>query len=170
MTRVHAWAMTQCCTSRLRMFVQFVLLTSMTTKMRVATAQRASNSCSGNTGPHQDGGIINSAAPGTYQYPRRADCQWALSCSDPALHPQLRFNFLDTESNFDFVNVLDGDDTSAPRLTRLSGRWPCLDDCDLATPAVQTASGPTMVVHFTSDRNTAGHGFSATWWCFAESA
>eukprot|EP01052_Picozoa_sp_SAG31_P039145 SAG31_NODE_5368_length_2582_cov_2.264599_2_plen_481_part_01 len=84
------------------------------------------------------------------------DCRWILSCTDNSQFPTVSFNSFDTEANFDFVNVYDGDDITAPRLAHLHG---------LSIPDPVTGSSATMVVQFRSDGSVIRDGFDATFTC-----
>eukprot|EP01051_Picozoa_sp_SAG22_P019857 SAG22_NODE_3801_length_1526_cov_1.814296_2_plen_292_part_00 len=87
---------------------------------------------------------------GEGRYADGTDCRWSLRCSDRSRVPALTFSRFETESNFDFVTVYDGDDTGAPQMARLSG---------VQLPPVQVATGPEMVVQMTSDGSVGRDGF-----------
>eukprot|EP01052_Picozoa_sp_SAG31_P026324 SAG31_NODE_2378_length_5838_cov_11.939362_1_plen_1456_part_01 len=82
------------------------------------------------------------------------DCRWTLTCS--AGTPILTFVNFNTESNYDFVNVYDGDSVDADRVGRLHGT---------SLPDPITASGSIMVVQFTSDGSVTQDGFLAAVTC-----
>ena len=96
-------------------------------------------------------------------YPAEADCVWLIECaaSVPGAQVTLEFVSFDTEPHYDVVDVLDGQEKTAPVLARaLSGS---LDG--LAAGPAFTATGPTMTVHFRSDRQTSSRGFTAAYSC-----
>jgi hypothetical protein len=82
------------------------------------------------------------------------DCRWTLQCNEGA--PTVSFNSFQTEANFDYVNIYDGDTTDDPRVARLHGG---------DTPDDVTASGGVMLVQFTSDGSVTQDGFHATYTC-----
>jgi hypothetical protein len=68
-------------------------------------------------------------------YTASKTCTWTLSCSNPALSPQLTFTQFATERSSDFLTIDD----------------PSVELHGYALPPMQTALGNTMVVTFTSD-------------------
>merc|ERR1740117_926242 len=44
------------------------------------------------------------------------DCQWIMTCADASQTPVVIFHTFNTETNFDYVNIYDGPDVSAPRI------------------------------------------------------
>ena len=92
-------------------------------------------------------------------YANNADCMWLLECSDAALAPTLTFTEFNTESNFDFLYIYDGDSTSSPQIgSSLSGT---------STPSSAVGSGAQMYVRFTSDGSVTRSGFQASMVCGA---
>ena len=87
-------------------------------------------------------------------YSNDVDCRWLLICSTGA--PSVTFNSFATESNYDFLNLFDGDSTAVHRLSHLHGT-------DLPDPV--TASGGTMLVQFTADGSAVADGFHASMVC-----
>ena len=87
-------------------------------------------------------------------YSNDVDCRWLLICSTGA--PSVTFNSFATESNYDFLNLFDGDSTAVHRLSHLHGT-------DL--PDSVTASGRTMLVQFTADGSAVADGFHASMVC-----
>ena len=65
----------------------------------------------------------------------------------------ISFDAFDMESNYDYVNVFDGSDTSAPSLGTFTGS---------AIPADILTNGNSMTVQITSDSSVSRQGFSAT--------
>ncbi|CAG2201056.1 unnamed protein product [Mytilus edulis] len=66
----------------------------------------------------------------------------------------LTFSRIDTEDNFDYVQVFNGANTSYQRLMHFSG--------SRSSYTVQSTSN-TMLVVFTSDSSNTGYGFTATY-------
>ena len=87
----------------------------------------------------------------TNGYANNDDCVYTLSCPAGST-VQLSFTSIDTESNFDYVNVFDGDSTSATRLEHEDGTEGSL---------YVVGSGTTMVVELTADSSNVRSGFSA---------
>eukprot|EP01052_Picozoa_sp_SAG31_P051808 SAG31_NODE_12481_length_938_cov_1.750894_1_plen_97_part_01 len=58
---------------------------------------------------------------GRRDYEANADCRWELRCRTAGQHAELTFSSFQTEYNFDFVTVFDGETTRAPQLAQLSG-------------------------------------------------
>jgi hypothetical protein len=96
---------------------------------------------------------------GENQYQNRANCRWTLTC--PAGRVGSIFvRSLETEANFDFLNVYDGATTTGTRLAHLSG---VLDN---TTTHRYAATGTTALVNFVTDGSvTRGHGFQFYYYC-----
>ena len=73
----------------------------------------------------------------------------------PAASTKARLLFV-AESNFDFVNVYDGDDITAARIAHLHGT---------TIPEAISGTGSVMVVQFTSDASATADGFSGSFTC-----
>ena len=74
-------------------------------------------------------------------YSNGMSCRWAINCSNGTV-PTISFNTFNTERNFDFVNIYDGDSTSDTRLARHHGS---------STPPDVCSSGSDMLIRFTTD-------------------
>lgn len=85
-------------------------------------------------------------------YPNNANCQWRLVGQESTSRVKLQFEIFETESNYDFVNVHDGDSTSSTRIGRLSG-----GQRDVSLESTQQ----NMYVQFTSDGSVGETGFKA---------
>lgn len=85
------------------------------------TCQPQVNPCVGDGLSVVNGGQIDfPAGPGVYRGPR-GNCDWLLSCSDPALAPLVTFSAFDTNSN-EYLNAYDGISFSNyDRFRRVSG-------------------------------------------------
>ena len=114
--------------------------------------------CGVSTDPCSMGGITTDE-PGDIDYDdghsNGQDCRWALICPDGQA-PTVTFNTFNTEANFDYVNIYDGDSVDAVRIGRLHGT-------DVPDPI--TSSQQFMVVQFTSDGSVTRDGFHGTWSC-----
>ena len=64
-----------------------------------------------------------------------------------------------TEQDWDFVDIYDGDGSSSPSLGHLSGSM--VDQ----RQTVFTSTGPNMMVEFTSDESITDGGFEASYGC-----
>ena len=71
-------------------------------------------------------------------------------------HPRLHFTSFDTESNFDYVYVYDGDGADWPQLGQFAGS---------GTPSDQVGSGDNLYIKFTADGSGERDGFAATFNC-----
>ena len=91
---------------------------------------------------------------GDGEYGHQEDCVWHLSCTSGS--PALHFSSFDTESNFDWVTVIDGRTAGGRVLAHESGS---------ILPQDQQATGATMTVHFVSDGSVSADGFSASFSC-----
>lgn len=94
-----------------------------------------------------------SISSGPYQ--QSADMRWLIACNDSST-VALTFVQLSTESNFDFVDVFDGDAATQPRLLHASG---------VQVPSPINATGHFMLIRLTSDYTVVGHGFLARFQC-----
>jgi hypothetical protein len=90
-------------------------------------------------------------------YEEGATCHWTVTCNDGS--PTLDFQAFDTESDYDFVTVMDGPTSRAPQLVHLSGSLNTLPQSSV------TATGSSMYVEFTADDSVGGQGFDASWEC-----
>ena len=99
-----------------------------------------------------DSGVVDK----TQGYGHGHDCNWYLSCSDPAASPILTFSRFNTEANFDYVTVYDGDNNNAAQLGRFHGE---------TLPDPVQSHGNNMLVRFTTDASIAREGFLASFIC-----
>ena len=108
-----------------------------------------------------ESGLEVSTAPytlslGRYQNNKR--CFWSLRCQRPNQRASVALSRLATEPGFDFVRIFDGGGLNAGKqLAQLSGSLP--------EHKVYTATGPSMVVFFSSDTTGHGDGFEARFSC-----
>ena len=122
--------------------------------LTVASSQAGQNDpCDGGVTLTEDSGDIFFSN----QYETEATCDWTIACNDGS--PTLTFEQFDTESDYDFVTVLDGPTANSPQLAQESGT------IDTLSAGSVTASGSSMVVQFTSDDSIGGQGFDASWTC-----
>ncbi|QKX03629.1 T9SS type A sorting domain-containing protein [Aquimarina sp. TRL1] len=88
---------------------------------------------------------------GNQDYPTNRNCSWLIRPENGGT-VTLRFDAFNTEANYDFVTIYDGENTAAPQLGRFSGR---------TIPAAITSTGNAMYVQFTSDEIITASGWSA---------
>lgn len=102
--------------------------------------------CSGNTTLISNTGTITD---GQGQYSDNQRCEWLVS---PSVVNSITFNFLsfNTEQGFDFVQIFDGIDATAPSLGRWSG---------INLPPSVTVNGSAAFVVFTTDGSAVRDGF-----------
>nr|XP_020017105.1 procollagen C-endopeptidase enhancer 2 isoform X2 [Castor canadensis] len=101
-----------------------------------------------------ESGLIGSEGfPGVY--PPNSKCTWKITVP-PGEVVVLNFRFIDLESDnlcrYDFVDVYNGH-ANGQRIGRFCGTF---------RPGALVSSGNKMMVQMTSDANTAGNGFMAT--------
>ena len=99
---------------------------------------------------------FNDGSDPSLTYSDNLACQWLIN---PGFYPiQLEFGRFDTESGYDFVEVLEYDSSQEAwykLASSLSGTY--------LPPAIQTTGDrAAMLVTFTSDGNSGGSGFYAT--------
>lgn len=90
-------------------------------------------------------------------YTENLDCSWTLTCSVGS--PSLTFDSFDTELNFDFVYVFEGDSTDGQALVwglSGSGHAPVVYDSLVSN---------SLYLRFTSDSSVSRSGFSAAFAC-----
>jgi hypothetical protein len=106
--------------------------------------------CSGTQIIYDAAGIVQDSPDSAAMYGANADCRWLIQ-PEGAYSVSLRFNWLNTESGFDFVELYDGPTTTSPLLGRFSGN----------TPAGEWLSSQGVVlVRFISNATVQGRGFS----------
>jgi len=121
--------------------------------------------CTGNKNFDFMGGTFTDGSYPVYNYQHNADCQWLIDPQneqDSVTSITLSFQRFGLDASSDFVNVYDGETTSAPLLASLVGN-------SLPDPIV--SSGNKMLVTFTSDDQGNNPGFFASFesnqptWC-----
>ncbi len=90
---------------------------------------------------------------GSNDYANNLDCKWLIKPTN-AGSVTLTFTAFNTESNYDFVKVYNGETTSAPLLGSFSGT---------NLPQQLTATSGKMLIHFTSDGSSVKAGWSANY-------
>jgi len=88
---------------------------------------------------------------GIDDYENNLDIYWLLKPTN-ASKITLSFLSFDTESDYDYVTIYDGETTSSPVIGRFSGT---------SIPAPVTSSGGVMLVRFRSDASVTGPGWRA---------
>ena len=122
------------------------------------------NACDASTRPERLLGNANGGSTTldfTGGYANDMDCAWMLSCKGGNA-TALRFTSFDTESNFDFVSLGDGDGHKITAGNGLSGsRLPSRK---------YAAKGGVLEVNFHSDSSTTADGFAAEYLCVNRAA
>lgn len=91
-------------------------------------------------------------------YPHNAECLWTIEVPTGS---SIELTLVDTDienhpaCDYDIVEVFGGLDTTSPSLARVCN--------SLSSSQILTSTGNHMLVKFTSDINTAGRGFRATY-------
>jgi hypothetical protein len=104
------------------------------------------------------GNVMSDAAEiDVVDYDNNLDCSWTLTCSAGA--PSLTFSSFDTEPNFDFVYVFEGDGPQSPALVwELSGSG--------HTPVTYSSlASSSLYLKFTSDSSASRAGIRASFAC-----
>ena len=99
---------------------------------------------------------------GTYEHD--AQCDWQIRCpasADGQSLVSLTFERFDTELDYDFVSVYDGDSSDAQLLALLSGRMDQLGQTSF------TSTTSSLLIEFTSDESESAQGFEASYTCGA---
>ena len=112
---------------------------------------KAENMCSSVSTSAISGSLFDSGGSGG-SYSSREDCSFLIQ-SAGATSVTLTFTTFSLETNYDYVYLYDGINTSSPQIARLTG----------SADGVYTANSGTMLVRFTSDGSVVDRGFSATW-------
>ncbi|WP_422089875.1 CUB domain-containing protein [Tenacibaculum ovolyticum] len=90
---------------------------------------------------------------GAVKYEDDKNCTWLIQPADGGT-VTLNFNSFNTEEDYDFVTVYDGESASATQLGSFSGS---------SVPKVVTSTGNSMFVKFTSDGSVNAAGWSANY-------
>jgi len=90
---------------------------------------------------------------GSNNYNNNTDCQWLIQPSGGG-NITLNFSQFATETDYDFVDVYDGNSTSATRIGHFSGS---------SIPSSVTATSGSMFVRFTSDESQMYQGWAANY-------
>ena len=106
--------------------------------------------CSGQTNLTAANGTFDDGSGVGIQYVENSNCRWLIQPAG-AVSINLNFNYFNTQSGGDFVNIYDGTTTSAPLIGSFSGTT--------TPPAV--SSGGSMLVEFTSNAFFEAVGFEA---------
>jgi len=120
--------------------------------IRGITPSVTPTACSGTQTLTAASGVISDGS-GTANYTDNLDCKWLLKPTNAGTIT-LTFSAFDTENNYDFVKVYDGETTSAPLLGSYSGT---------SIPPVLTSSSNKMLVHFTTDGSQTRNGWTANY-------
>ncbi|WP_459209390.1 reprolysin-like metallopeptidase [Aquimarina rhabdastrellae] len=99
-----------------------------------------------NTGSFTDGS-------GSSNYANNRDCSWLIQPENGGT-VTLTFDSFNTEANYDYVLVYDGDSAAATRIGRFSGS---------SLPSAVTSTGNALFVRFTSDGSVTRAGWAASY-------
>lgn len=135
-----------------KMLIRFVTNASITKAGWSASWTSQTTFCSGTTTLTSNTGTITDGS-GNGDYSNNANCKWLIKPTGGG-SIKLTFSAFNTESNYDFVKIYNGETTSSPLLGSYSGT---------TVPAALTATSGKMLIHFTSDNTTVKPGFSATY-------
>eukprot|EP01052_Picozoa_sp_SAG31_P014596 SAG31_NODE_913_length_11064_cov_4.529594_5_plen_739_part_00 len=124
------------------------------TQMAQSSFPSSSNPCDGGL-PMLDWGYIDFV---TSNFTDVKECLWELSCSDATKTPALNFSSFQSEHDYDYVFIYDGDSSSDTQISRLHGKKNIL-------PFLKVATGVDMLVRFSSDGDTTADGFLAQFTC-----
>jgi len=100
-------------------------------------------------------GTVSFQPAGNYE--DDSTCDWKIMCDSGSA--TLTLTEFQTEQDWDFVDIYDGDTNSSPSLAHLSGSM--VDQGQ----TVFTSSSGHMLVEFTSDESVTDGGFTATYGC-----
>ena len=128
-----------------------------TTEMECWACEQSSSTSSGGTDCDAESLVDSGHVDKSGGYGNSIDCRWTLKCSDSSLHPTLTFSSFNTENNFDWVNVFDGEDLSNTRLLHYCG--------NTVIPDAVVGSEAEMMVQFVTDGSVTNDGFAATFSC-----
>ncbi|WP_106794594.1 CUB domain-containing protein [Aquimarina sp. Aq78] len=118
--------------------------------INTTTSAAAADPCNGgatltaNSGNFEDGS-------GAQNYANNRNCTWLIKPGNGGT-VTLNFDSYNTESNYDFVTVYDGENANATQLGRFSGA---------AVPNQIVSTGNAMFVRFTSDGSVTATGWAA---------
>ena len=113
--------------------------------------------CIGGATLTENGEIISFQPDGNYE--DNADCRWTVSC-DNGGPVALSLEQFETEADYDWVNIFDGEDRTAPALGKqLSGNL-----VDLSTTQFYS-TGATLTLELQSDDSVGAGGFEASYTC-----
>ncbi|PVD35988.1 hypothetical protein C0Q70_02958 [Pomacea canaliculata] len=91
-------------------------------------------------------------------YPHDSNCSWFITV-DPEKIIALKFISFNVEPHsrclYDYLDVFDGNNTSAPKI----GRY-----CGTHAPDVIKSSGNAMYINFVTDSSESGEGFQGGYW------
>ena len=86
-------------------------------------------------------------------------CHWMITCPARSGNVQVTMTALNTEEDYDFVNLYDGPSPSSSKIDGVSGNL-----INLATSRY-SSTGPSMTVEFASDESIGAGGFSLDYTC-----
>ena len=96
-------------------------------------------------------------------YVNSLDCSWTLSCSTGV--PMLMFETFETEANFDYIYVYDGQNAGGSCLVADSTTSCRLSGAGHAPMSYVAAVSPSIYLRFTTDGSVTMSGFYATFSC-----
>jgi hypothetical protein len=92
-------------------------------------------------------------------YTDSLQCHWMITCPRGSGNVQVTMTALNTEEDYDFVNLYDGPSSNGAQIDGMSGQL-----INLATTHY-SSTGPSMTVEFASDESVGAGGFSLDYTC-----
>lgn len=120
--------------------------------IKYTSTSATTGSCNGLQTYTASSGTVTDGS-GSTNYVNNAECSWLIT-PPGATSVTLNFTAFNTELNYDFVTVYNGNNTYAPVLGTFSGT---------SLPSSVIASSGEMLVVFTSDGRTTAAGWSANY-------
>jgi len=109
--------------------------------------------CTNSFADSESGIFLDSGGEGG-NYSNGEDCGFLIDPGGCALEVTLDFTLFDLENGFDYLNIYDGEDVSAPLIGSYTGS---------NSPGTVTASSGKMFIRFTSDGSVVDPGWVANW-------
>ncbi len=120
--------------------------------VNVTTTTATADPCNGGVTLTADSGSFADGS-GTNNYIDNRNCTWLIRPTNGG-RVTLNFDNFNTEANFDFVTVFDGENAAATQLGNFSGT---------SIPSEITSTGNALFVRFTSDGSVTRAGWAASY-------
>jgi hypothetical protein len=101
-------------------------------------------------------------------YTSRTNCKWTVKCTaigGATMVPYLEFASFDTEGNFDWVDIYNGNSVDDERLEHLSGSFTDEIDDNPGVVLVAWGTGSSLFINLNSDGSVNKDGFEADFTC-----